>query len=403
MHRSVPVLLATGVIASAVAVVSTSAFHKQTAGAPATTAAPTTSYATSPESSPSPTAAASRQVVRKPDKAKRAPAKTVGPTFTITKVGGSYRAAKGKETYKGSLKFVGETAVQKLNAAGGGTVKFTAGTFDFGPDYFLFGKTLRNITFAGAGRTATLIKNKTNKAADTEPFNFHGTRKVTIRDLTVSAGGSPRTTSDAIDFDKGNDSRVINVGIIASRARGIVFDGKDHKYTADYNEVTNCVISGIRTDGVDFLASNHNKITGCHISNIGGTGIGAIKASGNAAQRHKKSSYNVIRGNRVDQAGRDGILINGGDHNRVEKNWVTNSSDEVDRRDGIRILALDSVTAIGNVVRDNVAADNQTEPTQRFGLNISSPQCKRTVVRGNSFEGNRVGAIQDLGTASQVR
>jgi hypothetical protein len=54
-------------------------------------------------------------------------------------------------------------------------------------------------------------------------------------------------------------------------------------------------------------------------------------------------------------------------------------------------------------VTDNVSADDQTEPTQRFGLNISSPQCKRTVVRGNSFEGNRVGAIQDLGTASQVR
>jgi parallel beta-helix repeat protein len=298
---------------------------------------------------------------------------------------------------------VGETAVQKLNAARGGTVRFTAGTFDFGRDYFLFGKTLRNITFAGAGRTATLIKNKTNKAADTEPFNFHGTQNVTIRDLTVSAGGSPRTTSDAIDFDKGNHSRVINVGIIASRARGIVFDGKDHKYTADYNEVTNCVISGIRTDGVDFLASNHNKITGCRISNVGGTGIGAIKASATADQKNKKSSYNVIRGNRIDQAGRDGILINGGGHNRVEKNWVTNSSDEVDHRDGIRIQAIAGVTAIGNVVRDNVAIDNQTEPTQRFGLNISSPQCKRTVVRGNNFEGNRVGAIHDLGTASQIR
>jgi hypothetical protein len=400
MHRSVPVLLATGVIASAVAVVSTSAVHKQTAGAPATTAPPTSNASTLPASSTSPTAAASPPVV---GTAKRAPAKTVGPTFTITKVGGSYRAAKGKTTYKGSLKFVGEAAVRTLNAAGGGTVRFTAGTFNFGPDYFLFGDPLHNITFAGAGRTATLIKNKTNKAADTEPFNFHGTQKVTIRDLTVSAGGSPRTTSDAIDFDKGNHSRVINVGIIASRARGIVFDGKDHNYTADYNEVRNCVISGIRTDGVDFLGSNHNKVTGCRISNVGGTGIGAMHASGTADQKHKKSSYNVIRGNLIDQAGRDGILVKGGDHNRVEKNWVTNSSDDADRRDGIRILALDSVTAIGNVVTDNVSADNQTEPTQRFGLNISSPQCKRTVVSGNSFEGNRVGAIQDLGTASQVR
>jgi parallel beta-helix repeat protein len=278
-----------------------------------------------------------------------------------------------------------------------------AGTFDFGRDYFVFGKPLRNITFAGTGRTATLVKNKTNKAADTEPFNFHGTRNVTIRDLTVSAGGSSRSTSDAIDFDRGNRSRVINVGIIGSRGRGIVFDGKDHTSGADYNEVTNCVISGIRSDGVDLLASNHNKITGCRISNVGGTGIGVTKASGSADQEHKKSSYNVIRGNRVDQAGRDGILINGGDHNRIEKNWVTNSSDEVKSRDGIRIQAPEDVTAIGNIVKDNVATDTQTEPTQRFGLNISSRQCKKTVVSGNYFEVNRVGAIQDLGSASQVR
>ena len=399
MRRSLPVLLATGVIASAVAVVSASAIHEKAAVAPATTAPATTDASTLPASSTGPTVAASPPVV---GTVKR-PAKTVGPTFKITKVGKSYRATKGTTTYRGSLKFAGEAAVRRLNATGGGTLKFTAGTFDFGPDYFKFGETLHNITFAGAGRTATLIKNKTNAAADTEPFNFHGTQKVTIRDLTVSAGGSPRTTSDAIDFDKGNHSRVINVGIVASRARGVVFDGKDHNYTADYNEVRNCMIRGIRTDGVDFLASNHNKVTGCRISNVGGTGIGAMHASGSADQTHKKASHNIIRGNLIEQAGRDGILINGGDHNRIEKNWVTNSSDDFDRRDGIRILALDSVTAIGNVVTDNVAVDNQTEPTQRFGLNISSPQCKRTVVTGNNFEGNQVGAIQDLGTASRIR
>jgi parallel beta-helix repeat protein len=392
--------VATGVIVLAVAVVAASAVQKQPAGAPGTTARQATSYATPTASNPSPTAAASRPVVGKPKNPK--PAKIVGPYFTVSKVGRSYRAVKGKTTYKGSLKYVGEAAVRNLNAAGGGTVKFTAGTFNLGSEYFLFGQQLRNITFAGAGRTATLIKNKTNEAADTEPFNFHGTQKVTIRDLTVSAGGSPRTTSDAIDFDKGNHSRVINVGIIASRARGIVFDGKDHNYTADYNEVRNCVIRGIQTDGVDFLASNHNKVTGCRINNVGGTGIGAMHASGTAAQKHKKSSHNLIRGNLIDQAGRDGILINGGDKNRIEKNWVINSSDDFDRRDGIRILALNGVTAIGNVVTDNVVADNRPEPAQRFGLNISSPQCKRTVVEGNSFEGNLAGPMQDLGTASKV-
>jgi hypothetical protein len=35
-------------------------------------------------------------------------------------------------------------------------------------------------------------------------------------------------------------------------------------------------------------------------------------------------------------------------------------------------------------------------------LNISNPQCRRTVVKGNSFEGNLAGPMQDLGTASKV-
>jgi parallel beta-helix repeat protein len=329
-----------------------------------------------------------------------------GDAFTITRTGqslSSYQATSTSgTTYRGTLKSVGESAVADLNANGGGTVQFTAGTFDFGTEYFRFRTMLTNITFVGAGRTETLVKNSTDAAADTEPFNFEGTDRLTIKDLSISAGGATRTTSDAIDFDRGNRSTVDSVGIIASRGRGIVFDGKNSNWTADFNVVTNCVIDGVSTHGVEFLASSHNRISGCTITNTGQKGIQAIKASSTADQPNKKSSDNVIVGNTVDQAGSDGIYVNSGDRNEIRNNLVTNSSDNLSGRDGIRIQSTDGISAADNVVTGNTARDDQSPKTQRYGLNINDTNCRRTIVSGNTFTGNLTGEIRNLGTDTVI-
>ena len=57
-----------------------------------------------------------------------------------------------------------------------------------------------------------------------------------------------------------------------------------------------------------------------------------------------------------------------------------------------------------NTVSGTTATDNQATKTQTYGLNIASAACNRTVVGpGNHFEGNRVGAIRDLGTGTIYR
>ena len=81
--------------------------------------------------------------------------------------------------------------------AGGGTVSFTAGLFDLGIDDHFELHGIANITFEGQGMGVTTIRNFSNLPSDTEPFDIVGASNVTVRDLTVEAGGAFRSTSDA--------------------------------------------------------------------------------------------------------------------------------------------------------------------------------------------------------------
>ena len=316
--------------------------------------------------------------------------------------GGPYQAVSATTTHTGTLKFVGERAVADLMTVGGGTVRFTAATFDFGAEYFKFHNDIRNIDFVGAGMDQTTLRNSSDAAADTEPFNFSGAFGIKIRDMTVIAGGPARTTSDAIDFDEGNDSLVENVKITDSRGAGIIFDGKNAGWTSERNTVRNCVIDGLNGTGVEFLGSSANTVTGCTITNTGGNGINVRISSPTADQPNKKSNGNTITGNRIDEAGQHGIYVNTGDGNKILNNTITNSSDSVTSRDGIRITSM--VTGLGcddNTVSGTTATDNQAVKTQTYGLNIASAACKRTVVGpGNNFAGNRLAPIKDLGTGT---
>jgi parallel beta-helix repeat protein len=345
----------------------------------------------------------SREGDNKPQLIAPAPA---GPSpYKVSKVGSSYEAVSQTTgtTFTGTAKAVVESAVADLEAAGGGTVQFTAGTFDLGSQFFKF-YDIADVNFVGAGMDATIIQNSTSVAADTEPFNFSGADRVVVRDLTVSAGGPARFTSDALDFDRGNDVVVQRVKVTASRGRAMVFDGKNDDWTSLRNQVRDCVITGADSDGIELLAASGNTIQGCTITGVGGHGIQVTKASAGADQPNKKANDNLITGNVIDQAGQDGINITSSDHNKVMGNTVTNSSDDTSGRDGIRLTATDSTACDDNQVSDNQATDNQATKTQKYGLNIATSLCNRTVVGpGNDFSGNKTAAIHDLGTGTVFR
>ncbi|WFE56037.1 DNRLRE domain-containing protein [Micromonospora sp. WMMD712] len=326
--------------------------------------------------------------------------------YTISRVGdATYRAVSQVtgQTWTGSLKSVVESAAADVNRLGGGTIVFTAGTFDLGTEFFkLVG--LRNVTFAGAGMDLTLIRNYSSAAADTEPFNTKGLDGGVVRDLTVSAGGPPRTTSDALDFDDGNNMLVERVRVTASRGRGIIFDGKNQTWTSMGNTVRDCQVSGTASDGIELLATSGDTVTGCEITDVGGHGIQVNRSSPTADQPNKTADDNLVSGNRIDQAGQDGINVDGGDDNHIVDNHVANSADDTAGRDGIRITTAPGVPCSGNVVSGDVATDFQAVKTQRYGLNIASPGCVATVVGpGNNLAGNLSGAMRDAGTGTVFR
>jgi parallel beta-helix repeat protein len=226
---------------------------------------------------------------------------------------------------------------------------------------------------------------------DTEPFDFHVADRVTIRDLTVSAGGAFRSTSDAIDLDAGNNVLVERVKVTSSRARGIIFDGKGTGWTADNNIVRDCIITGVPSDGIELLASRHNRIEGCTISGVGGHGIQVTKSSTVADQPNKKSNDNLVSGNIIQNSAQDGINIISSDLNQIAGNSISGSG-----RDGVRVDSSNSVTCDQNSVTGNTISGST-----KWGLNIDDALCHGTVVNTNSFSGNGSGSIRDRGTGTQ--
>lgn len=323
--------------------------------------------------------------------------------FDVTIVGGGVYRATGDNgvVHEGTLKRVVENSVDDLQAVGGGSVRFAAGTFELGTGFF-FLRDIDHIEFAGAGMDATVIRNQSSASSDTEPFNLGSVSHIVIRDLTVSAGGAARTTSDAIDFDNGNDSRVENVKVVASRGRGIVFDGKGVGWSADRNVVRNCVIEGVTSDGIELLAAGSNLITGCRITNTGGHGIQITKSSSVASTPNEPSNDNRLIGNVIDESGQDGVNLNSSSRNEIRDNTITNSADVTAKRDGIRFQSSNDIRCDDNVVAGNRATDTQSTKTQRYGLYISSTQCHRTLVSGNDFRGNATADIRDGGTGTII-
>ena len=302
----------------------------------------------------------------------------------------------------GSLKTVVQDAARKLTDGGGGTIRFGAGTYDLAGTWWEF-YDLYGVTFQGAGMGATIITNNASDATDTEPFDMTASDHITIRDLTVKAGGPLRSTSDAIDFDGGDFVVIERVEVSGSRARGIIFDGKGSGSIthADDNVVRDCYVHDVPSDGVELLASNRNVVEGCTFTNVGGYGVRVGKSSATATQPNKPSNENIVRGNTIDQAGRDGIFVNSSSSNQILRNTVTNSSDDVTGRDGIRIASSDSRSCNANVVRGNTATDNQATKTQAYGLNVTSSLCVGNIVGSdNVFTGNKTGTVKNLGTGT---
>jgi parallel beta-helix repeat protein len=352
----------------------------ETGAASSPTVPPTASPTVAPTASPTP-------VITPPPS---------GRLTVVTRSGSTYLADarwSGGQDYSGSrVKTVVESAMQDMDNAGGGTIQFEAGTFDLGTDYFYI-RSIANITFAGRGMDVTIIRNNTSASSDTEPFNTGQTHHIVIRDMTVSAGGARRTTSDALDFDGGNFNIVERVKVTASRGRAIVFDGKGSGgEEANNNIIRDCIVTaGVQHHGIQLLAADNNRIENCTIANAQGHGIQITKSSSVASTPNEQSNDNVVIGNRISNSLQDGININSSARNQILNNIISTSGNN-----GIKLTSSNSVTCNDNVIDGNTSTNNT-----QWGLYISSSLCNRTNVGTNTFSGNGSGAFRDLGSNTQ--
>ena len=117
-----------------------------------------------------------------------------------------------------------ESAVT-ADSTGGGEVLFDAGMFDLGSTNLEFYDVF-DITFAGQGMGVTTLRNVSSAAKDTEPFDFTGALRVTIRDMrsrqvvrhVPQATPSTSTPGTTPSSRRSRSPRPVHAGI--------VFDGK---------------------------------------------------------------------------------------------------------------------------------------------------------------------------------
>lgn len=316
----------------------------------------------------------------------------------------TYRAfdSDGTEQYSGtSLVTDVLNAIETAHSSGNFMILFGVGTFDMSTENWTL-NTVNDVTIAGAGIDITIIQNSSTAAADTEPFSFTNCDRITIRDLTVSAGGTARSTSDALDFDDGDECLVERVKITASRGDGIVFDGKDTGAQAINNIIRSCIITGADLCGIQLLAADRTLVEG---NTIHANGECGIKLNRKTSVTVQSCQDTTIKNNRIYSNDESGIEVLEGDRSIIEGNIIFNNGQGAGTDDGVLIddFATAGLTTDGNIVRNNQIYDDQGTPTQDYGVNVLDAAVTRTIVEGNIFDGHVTGAVNDVAVDTKIR
>ncbi len=322
--------------------------------------------------------------------------------YTISVSGGVYTARNASGVVVSSSATL-LTVIDAVKGTGR-HIHFNAGTFDFGADHATF-NALDHLTISGAGIDVTIIQNSTDAAADTEPLSFTDCNYAIVQDLTISAGGAARTTSDALDYDHTSNGITLRVKVTLSRGRGIVYDGKDVGSAADNNLIQDCIVSGCPGSGIELLASSNNRIVNCSVSGCAtasGAGLSISKASSSAGQPNKKSTGNVVTGGNYSTNTRDGIRILSCDSNTISGATCQNNCQTGTTFDGIRINTQDSITADNNTIDGVISNDTQGTKTQRYGCNIgpTTGAANTNTIQNSNFQFNKTASINNAGTGT---
>jgi parallel beta-helix repeat protein len=258
-----------------------------------------------------------------------------------------------------------------------------------------------NILIAGMGMDLTIVQNSSSAAADTEPFSFTNCDNLYIRDMTVSAGGTARSTSDAIDLDDSDECVIERVKVIASRGDGIVIDGKDPGAQAVNNVIRDCIVTGVNLCGIQLLTALRTKVVNCEIYSCSESGI---KLNRSVAQTNNCLDT-IIQGCSIHDNTEAGIEILECERSIIIGNQIFNNGNAGTYDDGIVIddFATAGIATADNVIMDNLIFDDQGTPSQDYGININDALVTGTIVKGNRIFGHATGPIRDIAADTLIR
>jgi hypothetical protein len=272
----------------------------------------------------------------------------------------------------------------------GGTLVLSSGTFDFGQGDVKI-QHRHNIWILGQGIDVTFVRNAPTLDEDLEPFNYTDADGAVVRDMTIHADGSPRLTSDALDFDNSDNVTVERVKITKSRGRGIVFDGKDQPGQPGWQSlghlVRDCEITGCARSGIELLCADHSQIVNCVAYGNGESGMNIASQSDTG----RKATHNTISGGHYYGNAKYGVAVWGCDYNTITGVTCTDN-----QYDGIRVATKpdSDKMAVGNQIINCVSTNTQDERVQGWGVNLhgsTDEHVSDTVILDCDLRGNRLG------------
>jgi hypothetical protein len=272
----------------------------------------------------------------------------------------------------------------------GGTLNLSSGTFDFGQGDVKI-QHRYNVWILGQGIDITFVRNAPTADEDLEPFNYSDADGAVVRDMTIHADGSPRLTSDALDFDNSDNVTVERVKITKSRGRGIVFDGKDQPGQPGWQSVghlvRDCEITGCARSGIEFLCAENSQIINCIAYGNGESGVNIASQS----DTERKARHNTVSGGHFYANAKYGVAVWGCDFNTITGVTCTDNL-----LDGIRVATKPNTDkmAVGNQIINCVSTNTQKEMPQAWGINLhgsTDDHVSDTIIRDCDLRGNRLG------------
>jgi len=311
-----------------------------------------------------------------------------------------------------------EAAIAAL-PAGGGVVQLSEGTFYISTPIDVLRSNVM-IRGMGAGLTRLFLVNGANCNVIVVGNGAVSLSNVHVRDLTVDGNGENQTgASTGVYFYGGSGCNLYDCSVVNVYVKNMYSDGVRFSYGVRalvsgcwavnvgnvgyyfrycmYSVIFLCVADTVGTYGYYYLNTNNSVLSSCvgyspglfgfYGSSLNDSVVVGCNFYGGGYGVAVAGNRNVVSGCVCRGGSQHGIYLIGAYNCAVTGNVVSGYSG-----DGIRVYSEDF----------NVLTGNRCTGNGGYGINVSSAYADRTFVHGNELLGNGAGALNNVGTGTDL-